>query len=479
MGRQKLRSCLSWRFFLSPLPGSGGAPCSFPRAYALSYDLSRLRRCAGAEKFGPAIVSACLVCEAPMRNSPQGLKRLSSSPTTARLKSYSDGTFQELLHQLLVLIFACLVCAVAMPAQTASPQQGPPEASRTERRFCKALPGYRWEFPRDHFSHPCFQTEWWYFTGNVSAPGGRRFGFELTFFREGIHNPYPNPSRWRVDDLYLAHFAISDLAPKKFFYTQRFHRAGIELAGADPALGRIWNGDWFAELQGSAWTLAAAEGQQRIRLRMEPIRPPVLQGKNGLSPKAPGEGNASYYYSLTRLETSGELETDGSTYTVSGWSWMDHEFSTSQLQPDQAGWDWVSLQMEDGTDWMLFQLRRADGARDPYSAGSFVSQEGQTRPLLAADFQMLPRTTWRSPHSGADYPIRWRLLVPQLGLDVEISAAMPDQELHTKETAGMIYWEGSILAQGTRNGKPIRGRGYLEMTGYAGSLSGWLYSEVE
>ena len=340
----------------------------------------------------------------------------------------------------------------------------------TARQFCQATGGYRFEFPRDFFSHPCFKTEWWYFTGNLTASDGHRFGLELTFFREAVDNPYPNPSRWRVEDLYLAHFAVSDLDRKKFFYTERLSRAGIGLAGADQERGQIWNGDWFAELSGGTWRLAAAEGGNQIRLEMQSRKSPVLQGNNGLSQKASGAGNASYYYSLTRLETSGRLQLDGVSYQVTGWSWMDREFFSYTMEPDQTGWDWVSLQMEDGTELMLYQFRRAGGARDPYSSGSFIDRDGRVTPLESQDFQMQPLQQWRSPRSGARYPIAWRILSPRLGLDAEISAAFPDQELLTRETTGLTYWEGSILLRGSRNGIPLRGRGYLEMTGYAGPL---------
>ncbi|MBI4442873.1 MAG: carotenoid 1,2-hydratase [Acidobacteria bacterium] len=355
-------------------------------------------------------------------------------------------------------------------------------SSQADQQFCRALAGYRFEFPRDHFSHACFQTEWWYFTGNLGSADGRHFGFELTFFREGIHNPYPNPSRWRVDQLYVAHFAISDIDKQKFFYTERLNRAGIGLAGASQGEGRIWNGEWFAHWQGNRWTLQAAEQGHRIRLDLEPLKGPVIQGRDGVSQKADGEGDASHYYSLTRLQASGELEIAGKLYTVAGWSWMDHEFSTSQLQPTQVGWDWVCLQMEDGTEWMLFQLRLKDGGRDPHSAGSFVDRDGQVELLAAGDFQMLPQgrpqNHWRSPRTGAIYPIEWRIVVPRLGLDVKIMAAMPDQELVTEKTSGVIYWEGSVRAEGLRSGKPVTGKGYLEMTGYAGSLSPGLYAPV-
>ncbi len=369
-------------------------------------------------------------------------------------------------------IVGFLVCIAIGPAKALA--QGPPPT-----RFCKALPGYQFEFPRDHFSHPCFRTEWWYFTGNLTDPNGRRFGFELTFFREGVENPYVNPSRWRVDDLYLAHFAVSDLAVKRFSYADRLHRAGIEMAGVDASSGRIWNGNWSATLSGGSWLLEAAERGQRISLELNPLRPPVIQGRNGVSQKASGEGNASHYYSLTRLATSGVLETGGISYEVSGLSWMDHEFSTNQLQPGQVGWDWVSLQMNDGTDWMFFQLRLrggANGGKDPHSAGSLALPDGTVVQLSAGEFQMTPLDEWRSPHSGGRYPIRWRIQVPGQGLDVTLSAAMEDQELITQQTTGVTYWEGSVLARGTRNETSVQGRGYLEMTGYAGPLQPGLYS---
>jgi predicted secreted hydrolase len=373
---------------------------------------------------------------------------------------------------------ACLLLSAVVCLQVWARFAAPiaPEETASAREYCTAKPGYRYEFPRDHFAHTCFRTEWWYFTGNLTTATGRRFGYQLTFFREAVDNPYPNPSRWRVDDLYLAHFAISDLENEEFFYRQRISRAGVGLAGADGAAGRIWNGPWSAEVDGDQWTLRAVEGGNEIEFQMQSRKPPAIQGVNGISQKAEGEGNASHYYSLTRLETSGHLRFEGTTHTVSGWSWMDHEFSTSQLQPEQTGWDWVSLQMEDGTEWMLYELRRKDGSRDLHSAGSYVDGRGRVTPLSAVDFEMTPLEEWKSTITGASYPIRWRIQVPGKGLDVEISAAIPDQELITKETTGVDYWEGSIQARGTKSGKPVDGRGYLEMTGYAGPLPSGLYS---
>ena len=353
------------------------------------------------------------------------------------------------------------------------------QVPRPARNYCRAVGAYAFQFPRDHFAHSCFKTEWWYFTGNLASQDGRRFGFELTFFREGVDNPYPNPSRWRVEDLYLGHFAISDLAGKKFFYTERLNRAGIELAGADEGKRRIWNGDWSAEVGAKvgsgagreSWRLEAAEGGHQIELNLRPQKPVALEGDKGLSQKTEGAGNASYYYSLTRMESGGTISIDGRDFAVTGLGWMDHEFFTNSMEKSQIGWNWVSLQMDDGTEWMLYQFRRADGKPDAFSSGTFVDSEGRTTHLDARDFEMQPLDTWRSPHSGAAYPVAWRIRVPRLGLEAEITAAMQDQELVSGANSGMTYWEGSVTARGQRSSAVVTGRGYLEMTGYAGALS--------
>ncbi|OFV99570.1 MAG: hypothetical protein A3F68_12265 [Acidobacteria bacterium RIFCSPLOWO2_12_FULL_54_10] len=368
------------------------------------------------------------------------------------------------------MLHAFILCQLTIAPVIAFSQSS---AAQGER-FCRAQAGYKFEFPRDHFSHPCFKTEWWYFTGNLHTETGQTFGFELTFFREGIDNPYPNPSLWRVDDLYAAHFAISDGSLKKHFYAERIRRAGIGMAGVDANQGKIWNGsqqeEWSAALDGNQWDLKARDGKHQISLILEPRKPPILQGNNGFSQKSSGEGNASHYYSLTRLATRGQIMLDGRTYEVSGWSWMDHEFATNQLSPDQTGWDWVSLQMEDGTELMLYQFRRKGGEDDPFSSGSFVEADGKVTQLTSEEFQMVPIEVWTSPRSHARYPIRWRIAVPRLEIEAEINAAFPEQELVTTASTGVIYWEGSISASGQRKGKRLTGRGYLEMTGYAGPL---------
>jgi predicted secreted hydrolase len=353
------------------------------------------------------------------------------------------------------------------------------EAQIPERAdgFCRAEPGYTYQFPKDHFTHPCFRTEWWYFTGNMITPEGRAFGFELTFFREGVENTYPNPSRWRVDDLYIAHFAISNLEDEEFYFYEKLSRAGVGLAGADAESGRIWNGRWEVRWIDGTWLLKASKGGHGIELELTPRKGPVIHGTAGVSRKSDGPGNASHYISLTRLETKGRLYVDEESFDVSGASWMDHEFSTSQLESGQVGWDWISLQMEDGTDWMFFHLRWADGMRDTFSSGTRVDADGAVKHLAGGDFEMTPLDEWVSPRNGSRYPVSWRVVAPGEDLDIAIRARMNAQELDTDKTTGVVYWEGSIRAEGVYKGRQANGLGYLEMTGYGGPLPAALYGE--
>jgi predicted secreted hydrolase len=351
-------------------------------------------------------------------------------------------------------------------------------ASRTVLLFCVhalaaaepwsyrlALPGYRFEFPRDHFDHPEFRTEWWYTTGNVFAPGGRRFGFELVFFRQAQRRgPSRNPSRWRVDDLYLAHAALTDVAGRRFLYRTRLNRAGPGLAGTSREAERIWNGNWSLEWKGGKPRLAAITPEFSFVLELEPLTPPVIHGAAGVSRKAAGPGRASHYVSLPRLRTTGEVGVAGARFAVTGLAWMDHEWFTHQLGAEQAGWDWFSAQFDRGDSLMLFRLRRKDGAADPFSAGTYIDASGRPRHLAAADFSVAPTAYWTSPQSGARYPVGWRIRVPSLALDLECRAVLDAQELPAKR-AGPAYWEGAVDYSGS-----VTGRGYLEMTGYAGPV---------
>jgi predicted secreted hydrolase len=326
--------------------------------------------------------------------------------------------------------------------------------------YRQATPGYRFQFPRDHFAHPDFRTEWWYYTGNVQAADGHSYGFELVFFRQGEHRDPDNPSAWRVDDVYLAHLALSDNAGGPFRYATRLNRGGPGLAGASFSGARIWNGNWDAkwDVASGLQTLSAVADGIRFTLRLTPLKPPVIHGENGVSQKAEGAGKASYYVSFPRLAVDGTL--NGAK--VSGVAWMDHEWFTHQLDASQQGWDWFSIQLENGTELMLFQLRRIDGSVDPYSSGTFIARDGRAVHLRREQFTLEPADYWTSPKNGARYPVRWRIAVPSLNVNLECSATRPDQELAAENDAGLTYWEGAVRYSGS-----ARGVGYLEMTGYA------------
>jgi predicted secreted hydrolase len=330
-----------------------------------------------------------------------------------------------------------------------------------------AMPGYRYEFPRDHFSHPDFQTEWWYYTGNLKSAEGHKFGFELTFFRQAVSRDSTKTAAWDVKDLYLAHFALSDLDGGKFYHAERANRSGPGLAGASETRGRIWNGNWQVLWEGGDQKLQAAQEHFQLQLALHSEKQPVIHGENGVSQKAEGEGHASHYISLTHVATAGSIELDGKKFEVSGTSWMDHEFFTQQLAPEQTGWDWLSLQLADDTDLMLFQIRHKDGAIDPYSAGTYVDAQGRTTHLRDSDFVLEPLAErWKSPATGADYPVHWKIAVPRLGIELEVKTPLPSQEMTGTTKLGPNYWEGAIVLSGKRNVQAMSGVGYLEMTGY-------------
>ena len=334
----------------------------------------------------------------------------------------------------------------------------------------KALPPYTFDFKRDHASHPDYKVEWWYYTGNLTARDGRRFGYQLTFFRVGVDFQPVNPSKWAVRDLYTAHFAVSDLGGRKFRHAEKMNRAGVGWAGAETASYRVWNEDWEARHdQQGRHLLRAEDDGMAIELALSPGKPPVLHGQDGVSQKGSQPGNASHYYSLTRMPTEGTIVLDGQRIEVTGNSWMDHEFGTSFLEAGQRGWDWLSIQLDDGTDLMLYQFRRDDGKRDTHSNGTIVAPNGQSTRLTFDQFELTPLEYWTSPASGARYPIAWKIEIPGKGITLTARAAIENQELQTNESTRVTYWEGSIEIEGTR-----RGRGYLEMTGYAGAAMGAL-----
>lgn len=330
-----------------------------------------------------------------------------------------------------------------------------------------AAPGYRYEFPRDNFNHPEFQTEWWYYTGNLKAEDGHEFGFELTFFREGLNRKAEKASDWSASDLYLAHLALSDISDGKFYHGERLNRAGPGIAGASAESGRIWNGNWEILWNGSRQDLQAIGDQFALQLRLEPQKSPVIHGLDGVSQKSAGAGHASHYISLTRLAVSGDIELSERKFPVTGTAWMDHEFFTQQLDAEQVGWDWLSLQFDDNTELMLFRIRRKDGSIDPFSSGTYVDAAGKSTHLAQKDFTLRPLgETWASDSNRAVYPIHWQVLVPALKINVDITTPLKQQELAGKTALSPSYWEGAIRIAGTRNAAPLTGVGYLEMTGY-------------
>ena len=333
--------------------------------------------------------------------------------------------------------------------------------------FEKAIEPREFVFPDDHGPHPGFRNEWWYVTGNLDGADGRRFGFELTIFRFALTPALPPAeSEWRSNQVYIAHFAVTDADRERFFAAERFSRGAVGLAGVESSPFRVWTEDWeIAATQGGSperWRLRASDPEFAVDLSLTAAKPPVLNGNAGLSQKSAAPGNASYYYSMTRWLTDGSLRLGDDTFRVSGLSWLDREWSTSALAADQVGWDWFALQLADGSDLMFYNLRKLDGSQDEQSAGTWVDPGGTSLHLDRDDVTITVTDTWESPEGGV-YPSGWTLRARSLGLDLQIRPVMADQELFTT----VRYWEGAVDVQGYRDGRPIDGRGYVELTGYA------------
>lgn len=338
-----------------------------------------------------------------------------------------------------------------------------------------ALPAYRYEFPRDHFNHPDYQTEWWYYTGNLRAANGHRFGFELTFFRETIHLPSTqiasSDATWRPDQIYFAHLALSDIDGQEFSHIERLNRAGPELAGSSLEQRRYWNGNWqvrWASLATGEQQLRAICDRFTLELDLKPEKPLVIHGRDGISQKGPRPGQASHYISFTRLHATGRLSNwKRISYTIDGLAWMDHEFFTPVNDDSLAGWDWFAVQLNNNEELMLYRLRRESGERDPFSSGTYVDAQGRAHFLSSSDFSLSPGETWHSPASVGQYPIAWNISIPCLQLELSERTPLKTQELFAKGSVTPAYWEGAVTYDGHIHAKPVTGVGYLEMTGYA------------
>lgn len=336
--------------------------------------------------------------------------------------------------------------------------------------YARALAPRPFHFPDDHGPHPDFRTEWWYYTGNLSTSRGRQFGYQLTMFRIAVQPP-PAPgedpeddSTWSTRQLYMAHFALSDARAGTFGAFERFSRGAAGLAGASAAPYRVWLEDW--EISGESADsvrLRAREDAAAIDLSLLRLKPIVLQGREGLDAKGPQPGNASYYYSMTRMRTTGSVRIDGESFDVEGLSWLDREWSTSALGEDLEGWDWFSLHLDDGRDVMYYRLRTTDGGASRYSTGSVVDVDGSVRRLEPDDVAARPIRMWESPESGSRYPVAWALRIPSMDIDLEIEPTMDRQEL----ALAVTYWEGAVRVRGSHEGS-----GFLEMTGYGHAVPG-------
>jgi len=330
--------------------------------------------------------------------------------------------------------------------------------------FRPALPGYEFEFPRDHGTHDEYRTEWWYTTGHLRTGDGRRYGFELTFFRVGVTPPdSPSETRWDLRNLSLAHFAISDVSKKDFRFYEKLNRSSPFTASAAAGRLDVFNEGWRATtLADGSWRIVAFSGGDAIDLVLKTRKPPAVHGENGVSVKAEGVGYASHYYSMTRLEATGTIN----GRSASGQAWMDHEFGSSALRETQQGWDWFSLQLDNDAELMLYQIRRGDGTPDAASSGSLITSDGTVIHLHRDQMRIEPIGKWQSPKTKAVYPMGWRISIPQFRINVTMTPLMKNQELVTRSSTRVTYWEGACDVAGSFDNVAVEGEGYVEMTGY-------------
>jgi predicted secreted hydrolase len=345
--------------------------------------------------------------------------------------------------------------------------------ARAAEPFKIPQPGRVFEFPRDHGAHPGYKTEWWYYVGHLKAASGETFGYQLTFFRAALRQlDLKARSAWSLNTIYFAHLAVTDPARRTFAFRDKAGRGALGLSGAKAGGMRVWIDDWQAELQGDEFHLKAEDEGLGLDLALKPLKPPTLHGDAGYSRKSARYNSASYYYSISRLHTQGTIIVAGRRLPVTGLSWMDHEFFTGALAPGLAGWDWFSVQLGDGWDVMLYLLRHKDGTVDPASAGTLINPQGQPRHLNLADFQVKATGAWSSPHTGTRYPAGWEVTIPGAGYRLTLTPTLADQEIRAPAPAKVTYWEGEVKITGTKNGAPVGGLGYAELTGYSGGMGG-------
>jgi predicted secreted hydrolase len=338
--------------------------------------------------------------------------------------------------------------------------------SASDDRFTRAIAPREFVFPVDHAAHPEFRHEWWYFTGNLVDSDSRPFGFQLTFFRFALASQIPSSrSHWRSDQLLLAHFAITDIRAAQFYAHERLHRCALEIAGLGQHPPSVWLKNWRAQLlpeRGDTWHLTAQAPEQALALEVNPTKKITAQGTHGLSRKGAGVGNASYYYSQSRLSAAGLLTLGGLQHRVEGTAWLDREWGTSALDATQVGWDWFGLQFDNRCELMFYRLRRIDGAADPHSAGVWITADDEAIHLTSPEVDLDVIDTWTSRTSRVTYPRRWRITIPKLGLDLTLVPRVAAQEWIGR----VLYWEGAVEVSGIANALKLAGVGYAEFTGY-------------
>lgn len=362
-------------------------------------------------------------------------------------------------------LIAIILMAFAASAASAR------DADGWRQGFRLAMPGYQYEFPRDHAAHPEFQTEWWYYTGNVATAEGREFGYELTVFRTRLA-PIDDPrsaSPLFPGQIHAAHFAISDIEGRRHQSWEALGREALGQARSSTEELDIEVRGWTVRmLPGSeAMELHAAAGDAAIDLRLEPLKPLVIHGEDGVHAKGAAPGQASHYLTFSRLATTGTITWEGTEHAVEGLSWMDHEFGSAWLGEEEVGWDWFAIQLESGEDIMAYDIRRRDGTVSPISTGTLVEADGSTAPLPKPDVEIIATGSWTSPDSGATYPMGWIIRIPREDAELVVEARFPEQEMLTEASTGIIYWEGAVAVTGRFRGQPARGKGFVELVGYA------------
>ena len=366
-----------------------------------------------------------------------------------------------------IVALALLGAIVFCPAQIAPASDYPPVCGPCNLSF-----------PHDHGSHPDYRIEWWYYTGNLRSEDGAAYGFQLTFFRirtvpvqkESVRSS--RQSAWRTDQVFAAHAALSDISSNEFFHSEKMSRAALKLAGAKQEDGRfeVFVNDWRAAIAPRLHNLSARAADFSFNLDLVPLKSPVAHGESGLSSKGEEPGEASCYYSISRLEAVGKVTVGGREREVRGTAWMDHEFMNAPLNPRFAGWDWFGLQFSDGSELMVYLMRDKNGGVSPVSSGTFVDWEGNPTRLSAGDFRVRVLQSWKSPRSGVLYPASWLMEVNPLDLRINVIPNMADQEMQTPGSTRVTYWEGSVSAEGAgAQGRAVAGKGYVELTGYDGA----------